>query len=69
MIRALEYFTRVLFTGGQSDVCAQFLYADLSSNSLGAYRFSPRLSEEELNDLLCGKPRHLPGVRHEAPRV
>ncbi|CAN0474148.1 unnamed protein product, partial [Ectocarpus sp. 12 AP-2014] len=30
MIRALENFTRVLFTGGQSDLCAQFLYADVS---------------------------------------
>lgn len=61
MIRALEHFTRVLFTGGQSDVCAQFLYADLSSSSLGTSRFSPHLSEEQLNDLLCGEaPRHPP---------
>eukprot|EP00903_Cladosiphon_okamuranus_P014084 g13091.t1 len=55
MIRALEHFTRVLFTGGQSDVCAQFLYADLSSSSLGASPFSPHLSEEDLNGLLCGR--------------
>jgi len=55
MMRALEYFTRALFTGGQGDLCAQFLYADLSSTSLGAAPFSPHLSEEELNDLLCGE--------------
>ncbi|CAM9570169.1 unnamed protein product, partial [Scytosiphon promiscuus] len=55
MIRAVEYFTRVLFTGGQSDLCAQFLYADLTSHSLGAEPFPPHLSEEELNDLLCGR--------------
>ncbi|CAM9615361.1 unnamed protein product [Ectocarpus fasciculatus] len=55
MIRALEHFTRVLFTGGQSDLCAQFLYADVSSNSLGAASFASHLSEEDLNDLLCGR--------------
>ena len=55
MIRALEHFTRTLFTGGESDACAQFLYADLSSNSLGAAPFAPHLSEEALNDLLCGE--------------
>ncbi|CAM9722904.1 unnamed protein product [Ectocarpus sp. 12 AP-2014] len=55
MIRALEHFTRVLFTGGQSDLCAQFLYADVSSTSLGAASFSSNLSEEDLNDLLCGR--------------
>lgn len=55
MIRALEHFTRVLFTGGQSDLCAQFLYADVSSNSLGTASFFSHLSEEDLNDLLCGE--------------
>ncbi|CAM9459049.1 unnamed protein product, partial [Ectocarpus sp. 4 AP-2014] len=55
MIRALEHFTRVLFTGGQSDLCAQFLYADVSSTSLRAASFSSDLSEEDLNDLLCGR--------------
>lgn len=55
MIRALEHFTRVLFTGGESDLCAQFLYTDLSSASLGSELFPPTLSEEELNHLLCGK--------------
>lgn len=54
MIRALEHFTRVLFTGGESDLCVQFLYADLSSSTLGESPFASRLSEEELNDLLCG---------------
>lgn len=55
MMRALEYFTRVLFRGGESDLCVQFLYTDLSSNALGAFSFSATLSEEELNDLLCGE--------------
>ena len=55
MIRALEHFTRVLFTGGDSDLCAQFLYANLTSNSLGTTQFPARLSEEELNRLLCGE--------------
>lgn len=64
MIRALEHFTRVLFVGGQSDVCTQFLYADLSSSSLGASRFAPHLSEEELNALLCGEPSHPRGMAH-----
>lgn len=58
MIRALEHFTRVLFTGGESDLCAQFLYANLLSNSLGAGPFPRQLSEEELNDLLCGEQLH-----------
>eukprot|EP00904_Undaria_pinnatifida_P014231 jgi/Undpi1/9939/HiC_scaffold_28.g12393.m1 len=55
IMRALEHFTRVLFTGGQSDLCAQFLYANLSSNSLGTTSFPATLSEEELNGLLCGR--------------
>lgn len=63
MIRALEHFTRVLFAGGQGDLCAQFLYADLSSASLGASPFAPHLSEEELNDLLCGESE----TRHPSP--
>lgn len=65
MIRALEHFTRVLFTGGQSDLFAQFLYADLSSSSVGAPSFSPHLSEEDLNGLLCGVS--LDRVRTAAP--
>lgn len=55
MIRALEHFTRVLFTGEEGDLCAQFLYSNLSSNSLGTAPSSESLSEEELNGLLCGK--------------
>lgn len=58
MIRAVEFFTRVLYTGGQSDLCAQFLYADLTLSTLGTETFPTQLSEEELNDLLCGKLDH-----------
>lgn len=55
MMRAVEYFTRALFTGGESDLCVQFLYTDLSSTSLGVEPFPNTMSEEGLNDLLCGE--------------
>ena len=59
MMRALEHFTRALFKGGESDLCVQFLYIDLSSSDLGKKSFSHTLSEEELNDLLCGEEKYL----------
>lgn len=58
MIRALEYVTRVLFTGGESDLCVQFLYTNLSGleSPLDSPASFPRhLSEEGLNNLLCGE--------------
>lgn len=54
-MRALEFFTRRLFDGGQSDACVQFLYVNLASPLLGNEPFHASLSEEDLNDLLCGQ--------------
>lgn len=57
-MRALEHFTRVLFLGGDDDRCVQFLYADLSSETLGTAPFASHLSEEDLNGLLCGEIKY-----------